>query len=77
MAKKKLYELTFTAYVIAEDEQGALDALADDCVVSSDSGMTVETRQATLVDAGWWDSLPFGGDGETTCGTLISLGIIK
>lgn len=68
---KKLYEITFTAYAVAEDEQGAMDALVDAAVISSDSGMTIEMREAVTIAANWWDSLPFGGDEEITCGTLV------
>ncbi|MEE8308649.1 MAG: hypothetical protein V3R81_15385 [Gammaproteobacteria bacterium] len=69
---KKMFEVTFTAYVMAEDPQGALDVLVDETVVSSDSGMSADIRQANSVDAGWWNLHPFGGDGQTTCGELIA-----
>ena len=68
----EMYEVTFTAYVIAKDSQGALDVLVDEAVVSSDSGMSVDVRVASSVDAGWWDSYPFGGDKQATCGELIA-----
>ena len=67
----EMYEVTFTAYVMAEDPQGALDVLVDEAVVSSDSGMSVDVRVASSVDAEWWDSYPFGGE-ERACGELIA-----
>lgn len=63
---KQLFEVTKTYYVMAEDEQEANDFKPEL------DGCDSEAFPAESVNATWWDSLPFGGDDDRTCGQIIT-----
>jgi hypothetical protein len=68
----KLFQVTTTAYVLAEDKDAALDALRDAGELSPDPGSTIDICEAAAVDAEWYNALPYGDDPqERTCGQII------
>lgn len=64
---KRLYKVTITKYVMAENEDAAL--ILVDCY--SDEGEAVLAKN---VDAEWFDAFPFGADDDRTCGEIIKNG---
>lgn len=62
---KKLFVVSYTAYVMAEDVEAAKYVHID--TDNSD----IEVSQATSVDHIWWDAIPFGSDDDRTCGQII------
>ena len=65
---KKLYEVNLTYYIMAEDEDEARSIPQDMDECSAD----VDVTEATAVMAHWWDSIPFEGEDDKTCGQIIT-----
>jgi hypothetical protein len=63
---KKLYEVTAKFYVMADNELGAEYPYSFEL-----SNCTLDVFEAQSVDADWWDSIPFGGDDDRTCGQIF------
>jgi len=61
---KKLYEVEIRYYVMAENETEAE-------AIRTDDGVTLEVNEAFTVDSEWWDTIPFGGDDDRTCGEIL------
>lgn len=62
---KRLYEVTVTYYVMAEDEAEAVG------IQTLGGDPTIEVALATSVGAEWWHAIPFGGDDDRTCGEIL------
>lgn len=62
---KQLYFVERRAYVLASSELEAE-------VIDTGLGDTVEVSKASTVDSDWWDSIPFGGDDDRTCGQILT-----
>ena len=65
---KKIYELTITAYVLAETAE---DARAEARSIDT-SGCDVEAYEVSQVPQEWMDCMPFGGDEDKTCAEILA-----
>ncbi len=63
---KHLYEIEARWYVLAEDEVEAQDIRPD-----SLADVSVFAIEANIVDADWWDAIPYNGDDDKTCGQIL------
>jgi len=63
---KRLYEVEIRVYVMAENEQDALQIAARECQPEE-----AEAEEAGSVDSLWWKSIPYGADDDKTCGEIM------
>lgn len=67
---KQLYEVEIRVYVMAEDEQDAVQIAARECQPEE-----AEAYEAVSVDTIWWKAIPYGSDNDKTCGEIVGAAI--